>query len=85
MLELQRYHRVENPIEAKDGVDDHGGVVHPNFLVTQGLSQEWVLSTWVAETPIIVNIPETCVDGVDGGKSDEERAMCCAFVDAVDA
>ena len=53
---------VADPVEADDGVDDDGEVVHPYLFVSQRLSQELVLCVWITETPVVIYIPEACVD-----------------------
>jgi hypothetical protein len=44
-----------------------------------------MFGTRITETPIVVNVPETAVDGIDDGEGDEHGAVSGAFVDAVDA
>ena len=85
MLELERYDGVEDPVEAEEGVDGHGEVVHPDFLVAEGLAEEGVFGAGVAERPVVVDVPEAGVDGVYGGEGDEEGAVGGGLFDAVDA
>lgn len=44
-----------------------------------------MLCARVAKTPIVVDIPEARIDGVDDCESDEHRFVRAGFVDAVDA
>lgn len=55
VLEILAVDGVKNPVEAEDGVQDHGGVVDPRPLVAEYVSQEGVLSVRVAETWGVVN------------------------------
>lgn len=73
MLKLERYDGVQDPVVSQDGIDDHGGVVPPHLLVPELFSQKRVLGVRVAQTPIVVDIPEAGVDAVD----DSERDVNC--------
>ena len=85
MLKLKRYHSIENPVKPQDGIDDHCSVVHPHFLVAQRLSEEGMFGGWVAETPVIVDVPEARIDGVNCCKGNEEGAVRGRLLDAIDA
>jgi hypothetical protein len=85
MLELEVKNGIENPVEAQNRVDHYSKVVHPYFLIAQSLSEERMFGTRITETPVVVDVPETAVDGIDGGKRDEHGAISSGFVDAVDA
>jgi len=85
VLDVQWGDGVEDPVESDDGVDDNGEVVHPDFLVPQCLSQELILRVGIAETPIIVHVPEASVDGIDDGEGDKDGVVSRRFFDAVDA
>lgn len=41
--------------------------------------------TRITKTPVVVNIPEACVHGVDHSESDECCLVRTGFVDAIDA
>lgn len=51
---------VEYPIEAQDGVEDHGYVVDPGILVSENIAEEWVFSIVVAERPVHGKVPHRC-------------------------
>lgn len=85
MLQLEWDDGVEDPVEAKEGVDGHGEVVHPDFFVAEGLAEERVFGAGVAERPVVVDVPEAGVDGIYGGEGDEEGAVGGCLFDAVDA
>lgn len=84
MLELQRVHDVQHPGEAEDGVDNHGCVVPPYLLVAEFLAQEGVARTRVAERPVVVNVPEGGVGGIDDSEGDEGGFIGAGLVHAVD-
>lgn len=42
MLQLAGEDRIEDPIKAEYGVDDHGEVVHPRSLVAENVAQKRV-------------------------------------------
>lgn len=50
VLEVSAVDGVKDPVEAEDGVQDHGGVVDPRPLVAKYVSQEGISGVWVAET-----------------------------------
>lgn len=50
MLEVVAVDGVEDPIEAEDGVEDHGGVVDPWAFVPEHVPQEGVFGVRVAQT-----------------------------------
>lgn len=50
VLEVLAVDGVEDPVEAEDGVEEHGGVVDPRPLVAEDVSQEGVFGVRVAET-----------------------------------
>lgn len=50
VLEVLAVDGVEDPVEAEDGVEEHGGVVDPGPLVAEHVSQEGVFGVRVAET-----------------------------------
>jgi hypothetical protein len=39
----------------------------------------------ITQTPIVVDIPEACVDSVDDSESDKRRFVWAALIDAIDA
>lgn len=85
VLELQRDDGVHDPIEPEEGVDDDGGVVPPDFLVAEFLAEKTVFGVRVAETPVVVDVPEASVEAVYGCEGDEHGASGGALVHAVDA
>ena len=50
MLDIGAVDGVENPIEAEDGVEDHGGVVDFGIFVAEDVTKKWVLGVRVAKT-----------------------------------
>ena len=82
---MERDDGVEDPVEAEERIDGHGEVVHPYFLVAEGLAEERVFGAGVAERPVVVDVPEAGVDGVYSGEGDEEGAVGGCLFDAVDA
>lgn len=50
VLKVSAVDGVKDPVEAEDGVQDHGGVVNPRPLVAEYVSQEGISGVWVAET-----------------------------------
>lgn len=73
---------VEDPVEAEDGVDEHGAVVPPGGLVGEGLTQQEVFGVGIQEGPVHYYIPDAGVDAVDGGAEDEEGFHLVGLVDA---
>ena len=57
MLYFDRIDCVENPIEAKYRIHNHGGVVHPNLFIAKRLSQKWIVSIRIAQTEVHEYIP----------------------------
>jgi len=85
VLELERCDHVHDPVEAKDRVDEHRCIVPPDLLVAEFFTQEPVLGMWIAQTPVVVDVPEAGVNTVDGCERDE-GGFCDRFlVHAVDA
>lgn len=85
MLQLQRDDCVHDPIEAQDWVDTDSSIVPPDLLVSKFFTKEWMLSVWIAKTPVVVDVPETCVHTVDGRKSDESSARRRPLIHTIDA
>ena len=85
MLQLEWYDGVHDPIEAQYGIDTDGGVVPPYLLVSEFLAQKAVFSVRVAETPVIVDVPERRVDAVDSSERDEDSSSRRPLINAVDA
>lgn len=50
MLQIVREDYIKYPIEAKDRIQGHSGVVRRWALVAEVFSQERVLGVWIAET-----------------------------------
>ena len=50
VLEVVAVDGVEDPVEAEDGVQEHGGVVDPGAFVAEHVPQEGVFRVGVAET-----------------------------------
>ena len=50
VLEVFAVDGVEDPVEAEDGVEEHGGVVDPRAFVAEHVPQEGVFGVGVAET-----------------------------------
>lgn len=50
MLQLVGENGIEDPIEPKYGVEDHGEVVHPRAFVAKDVTEEGMMGVWVAET-----------------------------------
>lgn len=59
MLELACEDDVEDPVEAEDGVDDHGAVVEVGVFVAEDRAEEGVFGVGVAETPVHGQIPDS--------------------------
>ena len=47
MLQLVGVDGVEDPIEAKDGVEYHGNIVDPGVFVAQDVAKKRVFCVWV--------------------------------------
>ena len=85
VLQLKRDDGIKYPVETQYRVHEHGGVVPPNVLVSEFFPEEWALCVWIAKTPVVVDVPETRVDGVNDSKGDKHGAMRGCLVDSVDA
>lgn len=84
MLDLEWDYGVEDPVEAEQRIYDHGCIVPPGSFVSQCLAEKRTFCVRVAETPIIVYIPEATVEGIDRGKGDEQGTIGGTFVNAID-
>ena len=85
MLQLEWQNGVHDPVKTQDRIDTYGHVVPPNFLVCKLLPQEAVFRMWVAETPVVVDVPEARIYAVDGREQDEDCLGRYLFVHAVNA
>jgi hypothetical protein len=85
VLQLKRDDCIKYPVETQYGVHDHRGVVPPNVLISEFFPEEWTLCMRIAKTPVIVDIPETRVNGVDDSEGDEHGSMRGRLVDPVNA
>lgn len=84
MLELQGYDSIEDPVKAENGVKDHGYVVHPDFLVSESLSEKAVFCGGVTEAPVHNDVPYAAIYGIDNSKGNENSAICLVFLEAID-
>ena len=50
MLEFVGVDGIEDPVEAEDGVEDHGKVVDPGAFVAELVTEEGIFGIWVEET-----------------------------------
>ena len=57
VLQVVRVDRVEDPIEAQDWIDDHGGVVVPCRFVAADVAEEALVSVRLKERPVHEEIP----------------------------
>ena len=48
VLEFVGVDHVENPVEAEDGVEEHGEIVDPWSLVPLDVAQEWIFGVRIA-------------------------------------
>ena len=81
---MQRCNSIHHPVESQDWINAHGSVVPPHLFVSEFLPQEWVLGMRVTETPVVVNVPEGGVGGIDDSEGDEGGFIGAGLVHAVD-
>lgn len=62
MLEFGREYGVEDPVKAKDGIDDHSQVVQARALEAEDVAEEGIFGVGVEETPIHNKIPDRAID-----------------------
>ncbi|KAK2006646.1 hypothetical protein LZ32DRAFT_595196, partial [Colletotrichum eremochloae] len=79
---------VKDPGEAQDRVGHHDDIVRPAFLEAGDVAEEPKLAVRLEEGEVHEQIPDgcgrlTCVDGVDGGKSNKHCQVAVRIVDAV--
>lgn len=48
VLKFSGVDHVEDPVEAEDGVEEHGEIVYPCSLVSEDVAQEWVFGVRVS-------------------------------------
>ena len=72
MLKFGGKDGVEDPVEAKDGVNDHGKVVEARVLVTKDVAKKRVFGVGIKETPIHSKIPNRAINGINGSANNKQ-------------
>jgi len=83
VLDVGRVDGIEDPVEAQDGVEDHGEVVVVWVFVGADVAEEAFAGVWLEEGPIHEEIPDRAINCIDGGEGREERQHAVVSVDPI--
>jgi len=62
VLEFGGEYGIEDPVEAKDGINDHSQVVKVRALVAEDVAEEGIFGVGIEETPIHSKIPDRAIN-----------------------
>lgn len=85
MLKFGGEYGVEDPVEAEDGVNDHGEVVEARVLVAKDVAKEGIFGVRVEETPVHSKIPDGAINGINGSANNKQCFEVGRLMKPVDA
>jgi hypothetical protein len=77
---LGGHNGVEYLAELQDGIDCYGCIVDWDFPVCECLLQELVVCVWYTELLVVVYVPETRVQAMEGGSEDKNISISVSLV-----